>query len=266
MKKYMFILTVLLSTVVAMPGGETTLRAEDVGVDLSAGAVLLTFDDVFVSQWLAAAEIFKQYDAHATFFVSQPDRLSKQQIADLTRLHEAGHSIGCHSMRHHKAVDFVKKHGLEKYLQAEISPAMRALQAAGFSPSAFAYPCSQNNSQTDAALLKVFRHLRTGTGLPKGKRIRDLDTIFTSVDKIAQTGCLIGTGIDNAGTAKRPDYVEQVCEAMQRAKSRREVLVLYAHNISPSGPGHHLPPQALRKILAHAKKIELPAIGYDELP
>ena len=266
MKKYILISTVLLIATLAMPGGVPSLCAEDGGRDLSDGAVLLTFDDAFVTQWLAAADIFKQYDARATFFVSNPDQLSKQQIAGLTRLREAGHAIGCHSLRHHKAVDFAKKYGIKRYIQAEISPAMRALRAAGFSPTAFAYPNSQNNSQTDAALLKVFRHLRTGVGLEKGQRIRDLDAIFTPVDKITQKGCLPGKGIDYAGTARSPHAVAQICEAMRRAKSRREVLVLYAHNISAQGPGHHLPPEALRKILAHAKKIGLPAVSFDDLP
>ncbi|MBN2291732.1 MAG: chitooligosaccharide deacetylase, partial [Pirellulales bacterium] len=108
--------------------------------------------------------------------------------------------------------------------------------------------------------------LRTGIGRTKGQRIAEIDTIFTPVDKIAARGCLVGTGIDYAGTAKKPDAVEQICEALDRAKSRREVLVLYSHNISDKGPGHYLPPGALRKILAHAKTIGLPAIGYDDLP
>ncbi len=265
MKKTFLLSTLLLITTISTAA--PSLFADDGSkADLSGGAVLLTFDDAYVAQWLAAADIFKQYDARATFFVSNCDRLSKQQIAGLTRLAKAGHTIGCHSLRHRKAVDFVKKHGIEQYLQAEITPAIKALRAAGFKPTAFAYPNSQKNEETDAALLKIFRHLRTGTGRKKDQPIRDIDTIFTPVNKIAARGCFVGTGIDYAGTPRSPDAVDQSCEALDRAKSRREILVLYAHNISDKPPGHHLPPEALRKILAHAKTIGLPAIGYDELP
>ena len=268
MKKTTFALTLLLTILSTLFNGAGNLKAEEQKVDLSNGAVLFTFDDLFVSQWAKAAKIFKEYDAHATFFVFKPDTLSKEQVADLKNLHKDGHSIGCHSMRHHKAVDFVKKNGnIEKYMEAEITPAMEALKAAGFSPTAFAYPCSQNNVETDEALLKVFRHLRTGTGVPQGKRIQDLDRIFVPADKVTQKGCIYGTGIDYTGTEKRPaDFFEQICEALDRAKSQGEVVVFYAHNISDNGPGHHIRPEVLKKILAHAKKIGLPAIGYDELP
>jgi peptidoglycan/xylan/chitin deacetylase (PgdA/CDA1 family) len=271
MKTPPFCLTILLSTIsITTTAGTENLKAEESHTaDLSKGAVLLSFDDLFVSQWMAAAKIFEECDAHATFFVMQPDRLSRQQIADLTRLHEAGHSIGCHSMRHRKAVDFAKKHGIEKYMEAEITPAMQALKAAGLSPTAFSYPNSQRNTETDEALLKVFRHLRTSIGIEitKEKRLKDVDSIFIPANKVAQIGCLCGINIDYTDTVKRPDdYFEQICEAMQRAKSRGEVVVLYGHNISDNGPGHYLRPKVLRKILAHAKKIGLPAIGYDELP
>ncbi|MBN2292076.1 MAG: polysaccharide deacetylase family protein, partial [Pirellulales bacterium] len=162
MKKSIRISTLLLIAIITIVGTAPSLFAEDAGkADLSGGALVLTFDDAFVSQWLAAADIFKQYDARATFFVSNSDRLSKQQIDSLARLRKEGHTIGCHSLRHRKAVDFAKKHGIKKYLQSEITPAVKALRAAGFSPTAFAYPNSQNNEETDAALLKIFRHLRT---------------------------------------------------------------------------------------------------------
>ena len=271
MKTPLFFLTILLSAIsIVTTAGTENLRAEETHtVDLSKGALLLSFDDFFITQWMAAAELFNEFDAHATFFVMQPDRLSKQQIADLTRLHEAGHSIGCHSMRHLMAVDFMKKHGIEKYMEAEITPAMQALNAAGLSPTAFSYPNSQRNAETDEALRKVFRHLRTSIGIEitKEKRLKDVNAIFIPADQVAQTGCLRGINIDYTGTEKRPDdYFEQICEAMQRAKSQGEVVVLYGHNISDNGPGHYLRPEVLRKILAHAKKIGLPVIGYDELP
>ena len=271
MKPPLFFLTILLSTIslVATVGTENLSAEESHTADLSKGALLLSFDDYFIAQWIVAAELFKEFDAHATFFVVQPDRLSKRQISDLTRLHEAGHSIGCHSMRHHAAVDFVKKHGIKKYMEAEITPAMQALKAAGFSPTAFSYPNSQRNTETDEALLKIFRHLRTSIGIEitKEKRLKDVNAIFIPADEVAKTGCLRGINIDYTGTEKRPhDYLEQICEAMQRAKSRGEVVVLYGHNISDNGPGHHTRPKVLRKILAHAKKIGLPVIGYNELP
>ena len=235
-------------------------------VDLSGGAVLFTFDDAFVREWVAALPIFAEFGARATFFVTRPDRLDREQLAGLHKLAAAGHAIGCHGFRHRPAVVFVKAHGMSAYLEQEILPANRILIGAGFQPTCFAYPSSQHNGETDAALLKIFRHLRTGTGLGKNQRLRDLDRIFVPVAKVAGVGCLIGTGIDYAGTPRRPDYIEQVCEAMDRARKNKEIVVFYAHNISADGPGHHLAPAALRRILAHAREIGLPAVTYDDLP
>jgi hypothetical protein len=102
--------------------------------------------------------------------------------------------------------------------------------------------------------------------LGKNQRLCDLDRIFVPVGEVAAAGCLNGTGIDYAGTPKRPDYVKQIFAAMERARKNAEIVVFYAHNISDSGPGHHLSPAALRQILAHAREIGLPTITYDDLP
>jgi peptidoglycan/xylan/chitin deacetylase (PgdA/CDA1 family) len=229
-------------------------------------AVLFAFDDDHVAEWVAAAPLFREVGARVTFFVSVPDRLTAEQLEGLRFLRQEGHAIGCHGLRHLKAVDTVARDGLEAYLRDEIHPAIAALAKAGFAPTAFAYPCSQNNAQTDAALLRHFRHLRTGARVPGDKRLVEVQAIFVPVSDLGKTGCLVGTGMDYAGTARRPDYVEQVCEALDRARQQGEAVVLYAHNIRDDGPGHHIRPSALHAVLAHAKTIGLPAISFDDLP
>tara|TARA_E500000305_G_scaffold111956_2_gene130349 strand:- start:85418 stop:86215 length:798 start_codon:yes stop_codon:yes gene_type:complete len=228
--------------------------------------VVLTFDDRYVDQWVQQIPLFKKYDAHATFFVDHFYLLKPAQIAGLKKLQDAGHAIGSHSVNHIKAVDYVRTKGMKAYLQNEIDPSVKRLTAAGFPPTAFAYPNSSRSEEIDTALLKTFRHLRGGTGLTAGQRMRDLKALFTPVDQIAGRGCLIGTGIDYAGTEKRPDYLTEIKDAMDHAKQRGEIVVFYAHNISDKGPGHHLSPKALEEILAHAQQIGLPTLTYDDLP
>ncbi len=228
--------------------------------------IVLTFDDRFVDQWVQQIPLFKKYDAHATFFVDHFYTLKPAQIAGLKKLQDAGHAIGSHSVNHIKAVDYVRTKGMKAYLQNEIDPSVKRLTEAGFKPTAFAYPSSSRSEEIDTALLKTFRHLRGGTGLSAGQRMRDLKAIFTPVDQIAGRGCLIGTGIDYAGTEKRPDYLTEIKDAMDHAKQRGEIVVFYAHNISDKGPGHHLQPRALEEILAHAQQIGLPTLTYDDLP
>jgi peptidoglycan/xylan/chitin deacetylase (PgdA/CDA1 family) len=242
-------------------------RAEALRPDVSKGALVLTFDDAFTAQWVAALPIFTQQAARVTFFVSNADRLNPGQVADLKTLRQAGHAIGCHGLRHQKAVDYAAAHGMARYRQDEIEPANAALAGMGFTPSAFAYPSSQHSPETDAELLKHFRHLRSGAGAAKpGQAVKDMDLIFVPAAEIARTGRLLGAGIDYTDTGGKYRPVGQVLEALDRAKAREEIICLYAHNISTNGPGHHLQPDVLRRILAHAKAIGLPAVSYDDLP
>lgn len=243
---------------------QTTTTAQK-AVNIQSG-VVFTFDDRFIHQWVQQIPLFKRYGAKVTFFVDHFHTLKPTQIEGLRKLKAAGHAIGCHGAKHRKAVDYVQKMGMENYLKAEIYPAVKLMTSAGLKPTAFAYPSSSRNTQIDKALLKTFRHLRGGTGLSPSQRMRDLKTIFVPVDQIAKTGSMIGTGIDYAGTDKRPDYLLQIKDAMDHAKKRGEIVIFYAHNISDNGPGHHLRPQALEEILAHAQHIELPTLTYDDLP
>ncbi|WP_298859684.1 polysaccharide deacetylase family protein [uncultured Gimesia sp.] len=228
--------------------------------------VVLTFDDRFIDQWVKQIPLFKKYDAKVTFFVDHFHTLKPTQIKGLRKLKAAGHAIGCHGAKHRKAVDYVNKMGLDNYLKAEINPAVKLMTVAGLKPTSFAYPSSSRNTEIDRELLKTFRHIRGGTGMKPEQRMRDLKTIFVPVNEISKTGTLIGTGIDYAGTEKRPDYLVQIKDAMDHAKKRGEIVIFYAHNISENGPGHHLRPQALAEILAHAQHINLPTLTYDDLP
>lgn len=233
---------------------------------LPSASVVLTFDDRNMNQWVKQIPLFEKYDAKVTFFVDHFHALKPQQIAALKKLKEAGHAVGCHGAKHRKAVDYVRQHGMDKYLAVEIEPAVKQMTDAGLTPTAFAYPSSSRNADIDRALLKTFRHLRGGTGLDAAQRMRDLKPIFVPVDQIKATGCLIGTGIDYAGTEKRPHYLTEIKDALDHAKKRGEIVIFYAHNISDKGPGHHISPQALEVILAYAQSIKLPTLTYDDLP
>lgn len=228
--------------------------------------VVLTFDDHHINDWVKQIPLLKKYDARVTFFVDRFHTLSPEQIQHLHALKKAGHTIGCHGVAHRKAVDTIKKVGTEEYLKIEITPAVQAMAKSGLTPTSFAYPSSQRNDETDTLLTNTFTHLRGGTGLPEGSPIFALDKIFYAPDEIAKTPCLIGTGIDYAGSEKRPDYIEQINKALDRAKAQGEIVVFYAHGISENGPGHYITPQALEAILAHAQAIGLPTLTYDDLP
>jgi len=254
---FVFIAQFSFGTVIGPPVTEA-------GTSTEAG-VLFTFDDRFISQWSAQLPLFAKYNAHATFFISGFHLLDSGQIATLQQMHAAGHAIGCHSVNHLNAVDYVNQNGIDAYLRDEVDPAIAIMKTHGFNPTCFAYPSSANNDEIDQAMLTRFSYLRSGIGVAADQTISMLDTIFTPVTNIVLRRSLIGTGIDYAGTPERPDYVPQIKAALDRAKANHEIVVFYAHNISEPTTGHHILPDVLEEILAYTQTIGLKTLTYDDL-
>jgi len=233
---------------------------------LSEPGILLTFDDTHVAQWVEALPLFAKYNARVTFFVTRFDQLSEEQIAGLKKLEAAGHTIGCHGLRHIKAAEYTAEHGIENYLATEITPALDAMEKAGFRPSSFAYPSSNNDAETDAALLKLFRHLRTGAAPKEGQRYAEMAALFTPLDQLAERGCLIGKGIDRIGKSGNEDRLAQLFDAMTRAANNNECLTLYAHNIADDSKSHHVSQATLEKILQKGQELGLRFYAFNDLP
>ncbi len=234
---------------------------------LPGPGVVLTFDDRSVANWVRALPLFRRYGAHVTFFVDHWDKLSPQQLRGLERLRAAGHAVGCHGLRHRKAVEYSRGHSMTRYLADEITPAVELMRKAGFDPTCFAYPCSQHDADTDTALLEVFRHLRSGCGRGKGRRLAQVAHIFTPLDRVKGRGCLIGTCVQ-PHAADAP-VIAEVAEAFRRVKTRGELVVFYAHDIRPEGtpgPANYITPDALEAILRSAQAIGLRFFTFDDLP
>ncbi len=262
MRRYIWSMLMGLGLGWSGPGGEAVG-----GTETLAPGVVLTFDDAFVQQWEAVLPLFAKYGAHATFFVSGPQKLSPAQVEGLHRLAAAGHAVGCHSWQHLPAADVLKTHTVDEYVALEVTPALAKLRELGFEPTCFGYPNSSRTPETDAALLRLFRHLRIG-GMPKdGKGLAASDEFFLKPDAVAQHGCLLGKGMDYTGDERYPERnLPDLVAALERAAAQGEVLVLYAHNIADHGPGHHLSPAVLEAVLAKAKDLGLAFHTYDDLP
>lgn len=240
------------------------LLSADERESLRHPGVLLSFDDYHnAGDWARQIPLFARYDAKATFFVNAPDKLSENQIEALRTLADAGHEIACHGLRHLKATEVIQQHGADHYLKTEIEPANDALRKRGFEPVSFAYPMSANNPETDRILSTVFRHIRTGSGVPEGKILADVDKFFTPIGKTAETPVLVGRGIDRLNDETLEKHVYP---ALQRALERKEVLVFYAHDIAETSKGHHIRPEMLEKVLKRVKESGLKFYTFRDLP
>ena len=225
----------------------------------------LTFDDRNMLHWEKQIPLFAKYNAHVTFFVDHFDELTADQLRALNELKKAGHAIGCHSMRHLRAPEYCAKNSVEKYLADEIEPAIKLMKEKGFFPTCFAYPFSDYNELTDNALLKYFRHLRTGFHVSKG--METTERVFVKMEDVEKTGRL--TGVSFQPKSNDDDLIIHAQRAIDRIAKNKELLVFYAHDIRNPGeetPQVNITTDILEKIMAYAVTKKVKLYSYDELP
>ncbi len=120
-----------------------------------------SFDDTSINAWTQTRDLFNTYGVHATFFVSRYDRLDAAARGQLQQLAADGHTIEAHSVNHQRGPSYVETYGLQAYLTDEVLPSITALRDDGFDPQLFAYPFGARTSETDAAILRYVRALRS---------------------------------------------------------------------------------------------------------
>ncbi len=233
-------------------------------VEILKPGVVLTFDDVQnVKNWINYLELFTRYDAKATLFINAPNRLSNNDVESLKIFSNAGFAIGCHGYNHVKSIDHIAENGVEIFMSEEIIAAENELFKRGFEAKVFAYPMSQHNDRTDAILSTVFKHARSGAGIPKGKRMIDCDIFFTPVDEVEKKFTLVGKGCDGTDEI----FLEnEIFPALERAKKRNEIVAFYSHNIAPEAASHFIRPEILEKLLKKIVELDLAFYTLEELP
>ena len=123
------------------------------------------FDDNAVDQWMLARDTLRAHHAHVTFFVSRWQTLTRSQLEELGTLHDDGDDLEPHTVHHLNAIDYVKQHGLDAYIEDEVLPSFQALTDAGYpAPAAFAYPFGAHTSAIDDAVLQHVWLVRTTPG------------------------------------------------------------------------------------------------------
>ena len=216
------------------------------------GAVCFTFDDYFGKNWLKADAIFKKYDAHATFFIV--GGITPEKIEVMKKLQAAGHSVGLHTSHHRNATNFMKSKGEKWYLDNEVLPQLKACEENGLTVRNFAYPNNRRDEKTDAMLYKYFDYLRAGNGPAK-------KPIYYPVTEIKKQMVLGGGGI---GVFYKSD-VEELKSRLDHAAKNNTLIVFFSHNIAPDAKHIHMPTEMLEALLAHAQKLGMKIVGFDQL-
>ena len=219
----------------------------------SHGRLCLTFDDRNFDNWLKVLPLWRKYDAGATFFVS--GTMDALAIDAMTRLQEAGHTVGLHALHHAK---YPAKP--DSYIEEEILPQLDICCKNDINIRAFAYPFSLRDEASDRKLFEIFDFLRGGAWqiLEKDQRSVDNDRLF--LREVSNKQLFFGMAASG-----NFDF-HTLSQTFYRAAERNETIVFYAHDITEKvAPSHHISIGQLEVLLKLATALEMDICGFNEL-
>ncbi len=238
----------------------------------ASGILVLSFDDRNFDGWEKAIPLFAKHGAHATFFVS--GEINNAAVRTMKKLSAAGHSVGLHGQTHANADTAIAAMGAEKYWAEEIRPQADRAYWAYLPVTSFAYPnCRRTNESDELFYSKGYDRVRGGVkGAtpydPEGEKQADRkplaanEAVFVPASELPKRRRLDTITV---GEAYRTD-IGEILACIRRAAERKEVLVVTSHDIAPDAKAIHMKTEWLEKMLALARELNLPVLGFDELP
>jgi len=223
------------------------------------GIVCFTFDDGRYAEWLAQVELFKRYNAKATFFYNK--KITREAAESMRILRQNGHSIGLHTVHHKDCINT----DMQYYFNQEIKPQLDAAEKYGIrNIRYFAYPNNRHTPESDRFLAKYFSRFRVGVKVakPKGYWIADEDDVYISLSEISKTKALGGCGIGPYYNSTR----ENLEAALTKAAMENKLIVFFSHGIYPNATGVHMSPELLEFLLKKASELQMQIVGFDQLP
>jgi peptidoglycan/xylan/chitin deacetylase (PgdA/CDA1 family) len=224
------------------------------------GGLAISFDDRFVKEWYQLRPLFRKYNAKVTFYITQPDSLSTEEVQLLHQLQKDGHEIGCHGAMHVRSMYYIWDNSLEEYLENEIFHALKTMKKRGFLPKTFAHPGGSQTWYSDRELLKYFTLLRDVSmktrnlwGYHYTREIEDIDEIYYQGNTSKVNALLIDT---NAHLT-----ILDIKKGLQRAAKEGSVLMIFGHRpltkITNKPEEYGFEIRFLEEILAESAKLNL---------
>jgi len=213
---------------------------------LTTPGVCLTFDDLYVENWLAARPIFQAHDARVTFCVCRMHKATPAQIDGLHQLQEDGHEIAYHGRNHKKLKPYLRQHGLDLWLENEIARGVAEHRALGFPATSFASPFYGSTRQTRAATAPYFRITRAGSA-----RDLALDDVPRRIyQRPAPDGAVNSIATIDFQHPGHRDWRE-LGLALDMLGTHRGVGIFNGHDIRPrkAGPGRYSAHRQIHRLL-----------------
>ncbi len=213
------------------------------------GTLCLTFDDLFVANWVTARAVFAEHNARVTFCVSHLHEATPEQIDGLHLLQSDGHEIACHTRTHPKLKPYLAAHGLDHWLEHEVDRAIAEHREAGFPARSFACPFHASTPATRTALASRFEVIRSA-----GPRSLDQTNPASRIYlKIPASRCLDTLGFADMQHKAFPGWRQQH-RLLDLIAKTGGLAVFTGHDIRDrkSGPGFYSSQAQIGRLLKAA--------------
>jgi peptidoglycan-N-acetylglucosamine deacetylase len=232
------------------------------------GGIAISFDDRFIKEWTALRPIFQKYNAKFTFYITQPDSLTQQEVQLLHELRKDGHEIGCHGAMHVRSMNYIWENSLQQYMENEIFKALRTMKKHGFVPKTFAHPGGSQTWYSDRELLMYFGLLRDVSmkhrnifGFEYTRQVEDISEIYFQRNAPQKVNALL---IDTSAKLT----IEDIKKGLRRAAKEGSVMMMFGHK--PLTKTTHKPDEYgfdvafLEQILVESAKLNLKTFTMQE--
>jgi peptidoglycan/xylan/chitin deacetylase (PgdA/CDA1 family) len=237
---------------------------------IQQAGIAVSFDDRFVKEWDQLRPLLKRYNAKCTFYVTQPDSLSEEEVKLLHELQNEGHEIGCHGAMHVRSMYYIWDFSLDEYMKNEIFAALKTMKKQGFSPKTFAHPGGSQMYYSDRELLKYFTLLRdvslktrTLWNFDFTREIEDIDEIFYQHGGTRKVNALL---IDTSAKLT----IEDIKKGLKRASEEGSIVMMFGHKplmkTTQKVEEYGFDIQFLEQILSESAKLNLKTYTMQELP
>lgn len=258
MQKILFLLLLMLLLLAC----ERKKPAQQAGIAVS-------FDDRFVKEWYKLRPLLKKYNAKCTFYLTQPDSLSEQEVKLLHELQKEGNEIGCHGAMHVRSMYYIWDFSLDEYMKNEIFSALNTMKKQGFFPKTFAHPGGSQTWYSDRELLKYFTLLRdvsmktrTLWDFDYTHEIEDIDEIFYQNDGSRKVNALL---IDTSAKLS----IEDIKKGLKRASNEGSIMMMFGHKpltkTTQKVDEYGFDIEFLEQILSESAKLNLKTYTMQEL-
>jgi hypothetical protein len=182
------------------------------------GGLVLQFDDGWSSWANVIAPELKKVDGMATCFVNNQNlRSGRITTDDLLALQNTyGWEIGSHTWHHLNAPAYVRKNGLDRWLNEELNKSISDLRALGLNVQSMVFPFNAFDKKLAEAVFPLVETYRRAERL-------------SLANGLSSNKSIPGTAIDMAHYVP-PDLLKQWIDM---AAERNLVLFLYGHRILP---------------------------------